>query len=471
MENILLIPGQHIHIVGIGGFGMSAIAKVLLENGYVVSGSDQKMNPLSLALRDSGVTVYEGHNEENIEGAELVLVSSAVPEDNPEIQAARNNQITVVHRRDFMRAITEGQQTIAIAGTHGKTTTTAMMAYVLVETGFDPSYIVGGMVRNLGTNAGAGSGEHFVVEADEYDHMFLGLAPSIAVVNNIEYDHPDFFRTPQEMLHAFQKFVDLLGAEGLLVACADDGVAAELAAERRKNLLPVLTYGVENKNADYWAIDVKPNASGGTDFVVCHAAIGGGVIGPISMKLIGTHNVRNAMAVITVARRIGVPFEAIADALSKFEGIERRSELMGEAAGVKVINDYAHHPTAISLTLKSWRERVGDGQLWAVWQPHTYSRTRTLADSFKDSFGAAHHALVTDIFAAREAFTPGLVARDLADMITDTGHSDARYAGDIFETAQILATEVKSGDVVVLLTAGDAPRIGHALLDVLNKRK
>ncbi len=469
MENLLLIPGQHIHIIGSSGFGMSAIARVLVENGYVVSGSDQKLNALSLALRESGVTVYEGHTESNIEGAELVLVSSAVPKDNPEIQAAQRQKIPVVHRRDFMRAITEGQQTIAIAGTHGKTTTTAMMAYVLVEAGFDPSYIVGGVIKNLGTNAGAGLGEYFVIEADEYDHMFLGLNPGIAVINNVEYDHPDFFRTPQDMLAAFQKFVDLLGPEGMLVACADDGVAAELAAERRKQLWPVLTYGVENKNADWWAVDLKPNPKGGTDFVVCHAEIGGGVIGPVSLQLIGTHNIRNAMAVIAVARHIGVPFETIAEALAKFEGTERRSEVMGEASGVKVINDYAHHPTAIMMTLKAWRERVGKGSLWAVWQPHTYSRTRTLADSFKDSFGSAHHVLVTDVFAARETFTPGLDAKDLAAMMSD--HPDARYSGDLFETAQLLATEVKTGDIVVLLSAGDAPRIGHALLDVLRKRK
>lgn len=470
MENILLIPGQHIHIVGISGFGMSAIARVLMENGYVVSGSDQKLNALSLALRENGVTIHEGHAEENIEGAELVLISSAIPKDNPELQAAQRQQIQVVHRRDFMRAITEGQRTIAIAGTHGKTTTTAMLAYVLVEAGFDPSYIVGGVVKNLGTNAGAGPGEFFVIEADEYDLMFLGLNPSIAVVNNVEYDHPDFFHTPQEMLAAFQSFVALLGPEGVLVACADDGVAAELAAERRKQLLPVLTYGVENKNADWWAVDLKPNDRNGTDFVVCHAEIGGGVIGPISLQLIGTHNVRNAMAAITAARHIGVPFEAIADALAKFKGTERRSEVMGEVGGVKIVNDYAHHPTAIMLTLKAWRERIGQGTLWAVWQPHTYSRTRALADSFKDSFGSAHHALVTDVFAAREAFTAGPDSKDLAAMITETGHPDARYSGDLFETAQILATEVQPGDIVVLLTAGDAPRIGQALLDVLNKR-
>ncbi|MBZ0307246.1 MAG: UDP-N-acetylmuramate--L-alanine ligase, partial [Anaerolineae bacterium] len=323
-------------------------------------------------------------------------------------------------------------------------------------------------IKNLGTNAGAGLGEHFVIEADEYDHMFLGLNPGIAVVNNVEYDHPDFFHTPHDMLAAFQKFVDLLGIEGVLVACADDGVALELAEERRKQFLPVLTYGVENKNADWWAVDLKPNAKGGTDFVVCHAEIGGGVIGPVSLQLIGTHNVRNAMAVVAVARHIGVPFEAIAEALAKFEGTERRSEVMGDAGGVKVVNDYAHHPTAIMMTLKAWRERVGAGSLWAVWQPHTYSRTRALADSFKDAFGAAHHVLVTDIFAAREIFTPGLDAKGLAAMMND--HPDARYSGDLFETAQILTTEVKAGDIVVLLSAGDAPRIGHALLDVLNKR-
>ena len=468
--SIALIPGQHIHIVGIGGFGMSAIARVLLDSGYQVSGSDQQLNALSEALRKDGVTIYEGHQAENIIGAEIVVMSSAVPESNPEIQTARLAKIPVLYRREFMSALTEGHQTIAVAGTHGKTTTTAMLIHVMREAGLDPSFIVGGVMKNTGNNAGAGMGEHFVIEADEYDNMFLGLTPSIAVVNNIEYDHPDFFHTPADMLNSFQNFVNLLESDGLLVVNVDDEIPRTFGETRRAELFPVQMFGIENKAADWWAVDPTPNTEGGIDFTVCQGAMTGGVIGKVRLGIPGTHNVQNAMAVITVARYLGIPFEIISKALANFQGTGRRSEKMGEAAGVKVISDYAHHPTAIKATLKTWREQPHLRQLWAVWQPHTYSRTRALADTFKESFGAAHHVLVTDIYAAREKFSPGLDSGDLERLIQQTGHPDARHSGDLFDTAQILANEVKPGDIVVILSAGDAPRIGQALLDVLSKR-
>ena len=461
-----LIPGQHIHIVGISGFGMSAIARILLENGYTITGSDQKLSDLSRALREEGVRVYEGHAADHIGAAEMVLMSSAIPPNNPEIQAAHRLGIPVQERRDFITRVTGGYETIAVAGTHGKTTTTAMLVHVLGEAGLDPSFIVGGILNNRGTNAGAGTGAHFVIEADEYGNMFLGLNPHIAIVTNVEYDHPDFFQTPGETLDAFRQFVAQLDDSGLLVACADDDVARAFAQERRERMLPVQTYSVGNHNADWWAVDLTPNRQSGMDFVVHH----GGVIGPVRLSLPGEHNVQNAMAVITVARTLGVPFETIAQALASFAGTGRRSEQMGEAGGVRVINDYAHHPTAIRATLRAWRDQTHDGDLWAVWQPHTYSRTRALADSFKESFAAADHVLVTDIYAAREAKTPGLLARDLAELIRQGGHPDARHSGDLPETAQILANEVQPGDVVVLMTAGDAPQIGRALLDVLDKR-
>ena len=468
MDTAPLIPGQHVHIVGISGFGMSAIARILLENGYTVSGSDQQMNELSQKLLEDGVAIRIGHTAENIGTAELVLKSSAIPDENPEIQAARRLGIPVKERRDFIARLTQGYKTIAVAGTHGKTTTTAMLIHIFTEAGLDPSFIVGGILKNRGTNAGAGQGQHFIIEADEYGHMFLGLQPQVAIVNNVEWDHPDYFPNPEDLLQAFQQFVEGLDSSGVLFACADDDVAHTLAAERQERVQPVQTYGVENKSADWWAVDLKPNNSGGMDFVACYGSIGSGVIGPVRLHVPGRHNVQNAMAAVAVARHEGVPFEVIADALSSFEGAARRSELMGEAAGVRVINDYGHHPTAIQATLKAWRDHCS-GHLWAVWQPHTYSRTRVLADSFSEAFGAADHVLVTDIYAAREKSTPGLFSKDIVALIAQH-HPDARYSGDLFSTAQFLAEEVRPGDVVVLLTAGDAPQIGHALLDVLEKR-
>ncbi len=464
----LLIPGQHIHIVGMGGFGMSAIARVLLEDGYTVSGSDQHDNVLLQALARDGAQVYQGHAPEHVAGAELVLVSSAIPQDNPEIQAARAAGIPVQERRDFIATLLENRAVIGVAGTHGKTTTTAMLAHVLRHSGHDPSYIVGGIMNNTRSNAGAGHGEHFIIEADEYGYMFLGLEPHIAVVTNVEWDHPDFFRTPDDMLLAFRLYLERLQPDGLLVACADDDVAASLAAERRAAMQPVQTYSLGNSGADWWTIDLE-NLRGGMRFTVCHGATSSGIIGSAWLPLPGRYNVANALAVIAIATHLDVPFNVITEALASFQGTGRRAELMGEAAGVRVINDYAHHPTAINATLRAWREQSA-ARLWAVWQPHTYSRSRALASSFAGAFSAADHALVTDIYAAREDATPGLMAGDLARLIRDMGHPDVRHTGDLFATAQVLSQEVQAGDVVLIMSAGDAPMIGRALLDVLRKR-
>jgi len=467
MTTAPLIPGQHVHIVGISGFGMSAIARVLLETGYTVSGSDRQLNDLSAALRDDGATIHIGHRPENIGTAELVLVSSAVPSDNPELLAAHSLGVPVKERRQFIAALTEGQRTIAIAGTHGKTTTTAMLVHIFSEAGLDPSFIVGGILKGRKTNAGAGQGEHFIIEADEYGHMFLGLNPALAIINNVEYDHPDYFSTPQDLLTAFQDFTQRIKPKGVLFANMDDDIARAFAEERRAAHLPTQTFGVENSAADWWAIDLVPNQLGGTDFVACRGSRGTtGAIGPVHLCVPGRHNVYNAMAAIALARHEGVPFEVIAQALTTFKGTGRRSELMGEAGGVRVISDYAHHPTAIQATLRAWQEQLGSGgRLWAVWQPHTYSRTRALADAFAGAFGAADLVLVTQIYAAREQFTPGLDAKDLAAMI-----QRARFSGDLSETAQLLSQEVQPGDVVLLMSAGDAPKIGDALLAVLRKR-
>jgi UDP-N-acetylmuramate--alanine ligase len=313
-------------------------------------------------------------------------------------------------------------------------------------------------MKNTGTNAGVGHGAYFVIEADEYDRMFLGLRPHIAIVTNIEHDHPDCFPTLQDVRAAFAAFVALLPEDGLLVACADDPAAREIGQARRG---AIRWYGLGvSPGVDGWrADDIEPDTAGGTRFSVRR---GEQEIGQARITLAGRHNVQNTLAVIAVADHLGVPFDQIAAALNSFQGTGRRSEIMGQAGGVTVISDYAHHPTAIRVTLDAQRTRPGVRHLWAVWQPHTYGRLRLLADEFAAAFGAADHVLVTDVYSVRETVTPGLDAAGMAQKIRGAG--DVRYTGDLDATARILIDEVQPGDVVVILSAGDAPRIGELLL-------
>ncbi len=458
------LNAQHVHIVGIGGFGMSAIARILLQQGIRVSGSDLRANDLTRALAEAGAVVFEGHRAENIAGADLVACSSAVPAENPELVAARAANIPVMRRRDLLGHLMDAYQGIAVAGTHGKTTTTALIAHLLISAGLDPTYIVGGVLGNTGTNAGVGQGPHFVIEADEYDRMFLGLRPQIAVITNIEHDHPDCYPTFDEMLAAFRAFADLLPSAGRLIVCADDPHAAALGAARRAAGLPVITYGLESVGADWRAADLTPDAAGGTAFEVWHGAM---QLGHPRLNLAGRHNVLNALAALAAADCAGVPFEAAARALDSFAGTGRRSELMGTVGGVTVINDYAHHPTAIRVTLEAQRARPGVGAIWAVWQPHTYGRLRALAADFAAAFASADHVLVTDVYSVREPLTPGLGAPEIAEMIRATGHPDARWTGSLAETAAAVVAGVRPGELVLLLSAGDAPQVGRMVLDHL----
>ncbi|HML22967.1 MAG TPA: UDP-N-acetylmuramate--L-alanine ligase, partial [Aggregatilinea sp.] len=425
----MLHSGQHIHIIGIGGFGMSAIARVLLQRGFVVSGSDLHANNLTRELQANGATIYEGHAAENVGGADVVAISSAVPDSNPEVAAARAQGIPVLRRRDLLGELMANRTGIAVAGTHGKTTTTALLAHTLIEAGRDPTYIVGGVMQNTGTNAGVGKGPEFVIEADEYDRMFLGLRPKIAVVTNVEHDHPDCYPTWGEMAAAFQAFTHLLPPDGLLVVCADDEPAFALGRERWRMDGPVSSYGTGTTSGDWTATEIEPDPAGGMRFNVRRGGQFGAVAGNVHLALDGHHNVQNALAVITVASHLGVPFETIAAALSSFMGTQRRGETLGQAGGVTVISDYAHHPTAIRVTLEAHRQRPGVRDLWAVWQPHTYGRMRALATDFTWCFSRADHILVTDVYSVREEITPGLDARGMADLIRPTDHPDARYTG------------------------------------------
>jgi UDP-N-acetylmuramate--alanine ligase len=464
-QSIFSAPGAHVHIIGIGGAGMSAIAHVLLDSGVKVSGSDRQSNDLTRALQRDGATIYEGHEAGHAAGASVVLVSSAVKDDNPEVVAARAAGIPILDRKNSLPHLLPGKTQIAVAGTHGKTTTTALIVHLLRETGHDPSYIVGGTLLNTGDNAHAGKGDAFVVEADEYGEMFLGLRPKIAVVTNIEHDHPDQFPTLEDVIGAFRRFVALLPDDGTLIACADDQHAITLAHERKAAGKPVLTYGLDNPDADWSTMNVERTDPGKTVFVVQCFRQNVRVRTRVTSTLPGRHNVLNTLAALAAVHAFGVALDAAIPAVSTFKGTGRRFEVIGQAGGVTVVSDYGHHPTAIRVNLQAMRQRYSEAKIWAVWQPHTYSRTRLLASDFAHSFGDADHALVTEIYAAREQPQPGDPTGDmLARMIGAAGHPDARHSGDLDSTAALLRREVRPGDVVIIFSAGDAPKIGEMLL-------
>ncbi|MFW5708718.1 MAG: UDP-N-acetylmuramate--L-alanine ligase [Chloroflexota bacterium] len=456
-------PGQHIHIVGVGGFGMSAIARILLERDFVVSGSDRSNNMLTDALKRDGATIYTGHDASHLHDADMVIATSAVPDDHVELTAARQAGIPVYRRRDILAPLMHGQQVVAVAGTHGKTTTTSMIVHVLREAGLDPSYIVGGVMPGTGTNAGVGSGDVFVIEADEYGHMFLGLEPDIAVLTSLEYDHPDFFKSEQLMMDVFRQFLETVPAHAPLIACADYPQIHTLLSSI-DHPFDVMLYSIVNHQQAGIRADNIQLSPEGTRFDV--RLITGGAVdanaGSVRLGLPGRHNVQNALAALAVVDRLGVFFPVAASALGMFRSTGRRFEVRGERDGVLVVDDYAHHPTAISTTIEAARAYYPDREIWAVWQPHMYSRTRELIGDYARAFSGADHVLVTSVYAAREAPLPGVTGEWASGYIQ---HDDVRYSGSLDETIALLRQQLKPNSVVLIMSAGDAPRIGAALLE------
>jgi UDP-N-acetylmuramate--alanine ligase len=463
---------KHIHFIGIGGSGLSAIARLLLESGYQVSGSDRALTPFADELRHAGATVYIGHHPRNIAGADEVVMSSAVSADNAEVQAAKQAKIPVYKRADYLGQLMADKTGIAIAGTHGKTTTTAMTAWVLHELGRDPSFIVGGVLNNLGVNAHAGKGNIFVIEADEYDNMFLGLKPHIAVVTSLEHDHPDMFPTLEAMYAAFEKFVDLLPEDGTLIVSAEDTGAVTLIPHVRQKGINHIAYYIQSErtiSSPYWVMarEVKVNKRGGFDFVVSSnlSSLGFGSV-EVSLQVPGKHNVRNALAVFAIADALGLPRDGVAKALGKFTGTGRRFQLRGEANGISIFDDYAHHPTEIKATLEGARARYPDRRIWAVWQPHTYSRTQTLFLEFSRAFKDADEVIVTEVYAAREPkqdFTS-------AEVVSAMAHMSARYIETLPSVTSYLLRNLKPGDVVIVMSAGDAHQVSTELVKAFQER-
>jgi len=397
-----------------------------------------------------------------VRGADLVVRSSAIQDENPEVQAAMSAGLPVLKRSDFMGQLLEGKTILAVAGTHGKTTTTAMIAWILTYLKEDPSFIVGGVLSNLGTNARYGEGTAFVVEADEYDRMFLGINPHYAVVTNIEHDHPDCYPAPEDYAAAFRDFAGSLRPGGMLIACGDDPGASRLVQSLAGLNKRVATYGL-GQPVDYYAQDRTVNPSGSYSF---RAMKKGREMGYTDLQVPGEHNVRNALAALAVIDALGLSPAAAAQALSRFRGTGRRFEVRGMPAGITVIDDYAHHPTEIQATLSAARVRYPDRRIWAVWQPHTYSRTRTLFEQFAAAFQQADRVVVTEIYAAREAREPF----SSSQVVEAMQHPGAVFLPELHEVSAYLIEHLLPGDVLLVLSAGDADAVSSSVLASLQER-
>jgi UDP-N-acetylmuramate--alanine ligase len=451
---------KKIHLIGIGGTGLSAIAHLLLERGYQVSGSDRAASAFTDELIRAGATIFIGHAAENIRGANIVVRSSAVTTDNPEVKAAEAAHIPVLKRSEFLGELLNDYIGLAVAGTHGKTTTTSMLAWTLTDAGYAPSYIIGGISKNLGNNAHAGKEPYFVIEADEYDGMFLGLNPTWAIVTNMEHDHPDCYPTPADYVGAFYAFAAQIKPGGGLLVCGDMPDLIKLGSHIPAGA-QALTYGLSPKN-NYSAQSLVVESGGVSRFTLTYQ---GRPLVPVKMPLAGEHNVRNALAVLGVCHQLEIDLGKATRALASFSGTGRRFDILGVAQNITLIDDYGHHPTEIRATLQAARSRYPQSRIWAVWQPHTYSRTMTLFNDFINAFQIADGVVVTEVYAARES-NPGFSAAQLVEKMQ---HPLKHFSPSLDEATAYLKNNVQPGDVVLVLSAGDANLITVRLFDYLNR--
>ncbi|MCM3902418.1 MAG: UDP-N-acetylmuramate--L-alanine ligase [Pyrinomonadaceae bacterium] len=455
---------QHVHFVGIGGIGMSGIAEVLVNLGFRVSGSDQKRSNVTDRLQHMGVAFAEGHSGENIGDAQVVVRSTAVRDDNPEIVEAHRRSIPVIPRAEMLAELMRLKpHSVAVAGSHGKTTTTSMVATVLGHAGLDPTIVVGGVVGAFGSNAHLGKSDLMVVEADESDRSFLMLTPTIAVVTNIDREHMDYYHDMDDVRTCFTSFVNKVPFYGASVLCLDDpNVQAIIPhVERRR-----LTYGL-SAQADISAHGIRYDHSFGSKFTVWRS---GNPVGEISLRVPGLHNVYNSLAATAVGFELDVPFEQIAEALGSFGGAGRRFQSKGEVGGVLVIDDYGHHPTEIKATLAAAKIGSGGRRIVVLFQPHRYSRTHDLMEEFARSFNNADSLFISDIYAASEEPIEGITAEALTEAIKRFGHKDARHIGALENAAIALRDHVQPGDLVLTLGAGTVSRVSEQLLELLRER-
>ena len=449
---------RRIHFVGAGGVGMSGLAEILLlSTPLTISGCDRERGENTDRLVALGAKIQTGHDPAHLSDVDLLVISSAVDDSNPEVAAARERGIPVIRRAQMLGQIMRLKQGIAIAGTHGKTTTTSLVGMILTEAGFDPTIVVGGRVRILGTNARLGRGDFLVAEADEYDRSFLELTPDVAVITNVEADHLDCYRDLADIVDAFVLFANRVPFYGAVIACIDDpGVGAVLPRVEKR----VVTYG-ESPQAHLRARNIALEASG-TRFEAWDSEQG--LLGEILLPLPGRHNVANALAAIAVGRELLVPFPDIARALAGFTGVVRRFEKKGERHGVLVVDDYAHHPTEVAATLSAARQVYPDRRLVTLFQPHLYSRTRDFAADFGRALLGADVAVVTDVYPSREKPLPGVTGQLVVQAAREAGHRNLVYIADNKKVSERLEKLLKPGDLLLTMGAGDVVKFGEGYL-------
>jgi UDP-N-acetylmuramate--alanine ligase len=450
-----------IHLVGIGGIGMSGIAEVLYNLGYDVRGSDISESDTVERLRVLGVEIFKGHRPENVDGAHVVVISSAIGRDNPEVLEAERRGVPVISRAEMLAELGRLKYSVLVAGSHGKTTTTSLISTILAHGGLDPTVVIGGKLKALGTNARLGRGDFMVAEADESDGSFLKLIPTVGVVTNIDMEHMDYFTTMKALKEAFVSFMNRVPFYGVTVACIDDKNVREILPSVARR---VITYGL-SKDADLRAKNVRKGFMS-MDF---EALAGKESLGRLSIPSPGEHSVLNALAATAVALELQVDIKQIKEALAGFGGIQRRLELKGKAKGVSVFDDYGHHPTEIRATLRALSESVKKGRLVVVFQPHRYSRTKLLMDEFASSFGDADLLVMMDIYPAGEKPIKGIKTEALIEKMK--GRKGIFHARSAEEAVERLQGELRSGDVVLTLGAGNVWKVGDLLLETLKSKK
>jgi UDP-N-acetylmuramate--alanine ligase len=456
----MFIQKQHVHFIGIGGIGMSGIAEILLNLGMRVSGSDLRRSPITDRLARLGATIYEGHQAANVGHATVIVTSSAVSPLNPEVQEARARKIPVIQRAEMLAELMRLKYGIAVAGMHGKTTTTSMVASVLTAGGLDPTVVVGGRVDALGSNARLGTTQYLVAEADESDRSFLKLSPILAIVTNLDREHMDCYRDLADIEQAFLTFMDKVPFYGAVIACIDNPhLAAILPRAKRR----ILTYGVSSQ-ADYrLELLSTPASSTNGAFTSFQIHTTRGPLGPFELRVPGRHNILNATAAVAIADQLEIPSEKIAQGLASFNGVDRRFQLRGKAHGIAVVDDYGHHPTEIRATLAAARE-CGYRHIHVLFQPHRYTRTRDLFEDFTQAFNLADTVTILPIYAASEEPIPGITAEHLAEKMQQT---EARYAPDFPSAIAQVSALAHPGDLILTLGAGSVSQLGPQLLAAL----
>lgn len=448
-----------IHFVGIGGIGMSGIAEVLHNLGYEVTGSDIRESEITVRLKSLGIRIFIGHDEENINGAHVVVISSAVSKTNPEVSTARDRGVPVIPRAEMLAELGRLKYGILIAGAHGKTTTTSLIATLLGEGGLDPTVVIGGKLKAMGSNARLGQGEFLVAEADESDGSFLKLSPTIAIITNIDREHMDYFRDIEHVKEAFLSFINKIPFYGVSIICKENEHTREIIPQISRR---VITYGLSH-DSDMYARNIRHEGSGS----VFEAIFRGESLGIFTVPVPGVHNVLNSLAAIVTAIEIQLPAEKIRAALAGFGGISRRFEFRGEARGIKVFDDYGHHPVEIRAVMKAARDCFHDRRLVVIFQPHRYTRTRDHMDDFALSFGPTDKLYVTDIYAASETPIEGITADALVAKMKGAGLMHAEHISDRGELLEKIISELKPGDVVMTLGAGDVYKMGEEILKAL----